>query len=371
MIRRLLLCFIGFLTLGLGGQVGYAQKLHGIVISDLSPWAGWGVHRGAIAGDALRMYVELHSQVPASQLEYYSLSMEEDEFSSPQAILDLLADVKPGSNDTLLVYYTGHGASDDRGHHLDLAGGKLYRDDLKRLMESKGARFNALITDCCNLRADGEDFFAPFVMPDEPRVISPLFRSLFFSDAGWLDLNGSSPGEAAFIAANVGDANLPGSIFTTALCRFWEANRSRPVGWERLIRDVSLEVAAAFKADYPKGAKVNAAAAPQMEQNVDAISYPGKPQRSGPRSGLTVRDRGGAGAVITLVAAGLPGERVFDLSRRDYRALRPGEVVVAANGQQVTSARQFAELVKQSPQVMRLKVDSQGRAGEVLLRLRY
>jgi S1-C subfamily serine protease len=75
--------------------------------------------------------------------------------------------------------------------------------------------------------------------------------------------------------------------------------------------------------------------------------------------------------VITLVAAGLPGERVFDLSRRDYRALRPGEVIVAANGQQVSSARQFAELVKQSPQVMRLRVDNQGRAGEVLLRLRY
>lgn len=348
-----------------------AQTMHAIVVADLSPWAGWGKHRSAIACDVLRMYEQLHSQVPQAQLNYLSISIEDDEYSSPKTILDLLEEAKPRATDTLLVYYTGHGAADDRGHFLELAAGRLYRDDLKRLMESKGARFNALITDCCNLRADGQEFFAPFLMPDEPRAVTPLFRSLFFSGSGWLDLNGSSPGEAAFIAGNVAEGDLPGSIFTTALCNFWGANRGRAVPWDRLIRDVSLEVAVAFKVNYPKGAKVSEGAAPQLEQNVDAIRYPGQPERSGPRSGLTVVDHGAAGARITSVASGSPAERVFDLGTRDYRALRANEVVLFANGEPIQTARSFAESVRRSPQIMKLRVSHQGRTGEVLLRLRY
>ena len=370
MLRYLAILIGGLLASGLIPQVAVAQKLHAIVVADLSPWAGWGTYLPSISMDTKRVYMQLHNQVPPAQLVYREISFEEDVVSDPQTILELVGELRPAAEDTVLVYYTGHGGNDDRGHHLELANGKLYREDLKRAMEAKGARFNVLITDCCNLRADGESFFAPMLMPDEPRVISPLFRSLFFSSRGWVDMNGSSPGEAAFVAP-LSDDDLPGSLFTTQLTDFLENHRKQPTTWEQLVREVSLGVAVAFKTLYPRGAMAAKGAPLQTEQNVEASSFPGMPERSGPRSGLTVRDEGGRGARIITVKAGQSGDRVFHLGSKTYGPLRPGQVIIAANGQPVTSAAEFVRRVQESPQVIRLQLRDGNRLGEVLLRLRY
>lgn len=370
MLRYLGILIGGLLASGLCPPLAVAQTLHAVVVADLSPWAGWGTYLPSISMDTKQVYLQLHNQLPPAHLVYHEVSIEEDASSSPQTILDLVAELRPTVQDTMLVYFTGHGGNDDRGHHFELAKGKLYREDLKRAMEAKGARFNVLITDCCNLRADGEAFFAPMLMPDEPRVISPLFRSLFFSSSGWVDMNGSSPGEAAFVAP-LSEDSFPGSIFTTQLTTFLDGHRTQPTTWEQLVREVSLDVAVAFKTLYPRGAMAAKGAPLQTEQNVEASAYPGMPERSGLRTGLVVRDEGGRGAQIIAVKAGQPGERVYSLSSKTYGSLRVGQIIVAANGRPVTSAAEFVRRVQESPQVMRLQVRDGNRLAEVLLRLRY
>jgi len=347
-----------------------AQTLHAVVVADRSPSAGWGKFAPNITIDALTIFSTLHNHVPESQLNYRAVEIEEDQYSSPALILELISEVDPAPGDTLVFYYTGHGASDDRGHYLDLAQGKLYRDDLRRAIEQRGAQFNCLVTDCCNMRSDGELFFAPAPMIEPPQRISALFRSLFFSADGWVDINGSSPGEGAFFTADI-DNDIPGSLFTKELSAFFDRYRNQATTWDHLIREVSLGVSVAFKTQYPKGASVAKGSPVQMQQNIDAIAYPGKPERSGPRSGLTVRDHNGRGALITIVSPGFPGERVYDLQTGEYISMRPQQVIVAVNGHPINQARAFAEAVKLSPQVMRVKIQDGNRTRDVLMRLRY
>ena len=135
-----------------------AQRLHAVVCGDSSDWAGWGKYAPNIGIDMVWMYSILHRNVPRRLLEYHSLPMETDQASSPQFIMQQLDEVQPGPHDTLLFYFTGHGAADDRGHYLSLAQGPLYRSDLLRQLQAKGARLTVLLTDCCNTRSDGQAF---------------------------------------------------------------------------------------------------------------------------------------------------------------------------------------------------------------------
>ena len=349
-----------------------AQTLHAIIFADQSPSAGWGKNAPNITFDVLKMFAAMNNHVPESQLNYQSATIDEDQYSSPQFVREVLSEVSPQPGDTLLVYYSGHGGSDDRGHFLQLAKGKLYRDELRKLMEQKGARLNVLITDCCNVRSDGKRMMAPAPWLEPPRALSPLFRSLFFTSNGWVDLNGSSPGEGAFFPANIdGGDSPPGSIFTTQLADFFDRYESQATTWEHLVREVGLGVSATFKDEYPKGASVGKGAPIQSEQNVYAIEYPGMPQRSGPRSGVTVRDHDGRGAFITVVRPGFPAERVYHLRSKQYVSLKPKQVIVAVNGKPVTGAMSFSDAVKESPQMMRLKIREGNRTDEYLMRLRY
>lgn len=347
-----------------------AQTLHALVIADLSPWAGWGKYAPAIQGDAAILFFQLHSQIPPQQLNYHSLQMFDNRASDPAAIREALAEITVRPQDTLLVYFTGHGSHDDQGHYFDLAQGKLYRSDLKALMETKAPRLNVLLTDSCDLRSDGEDFFAPFLMPIEPATASPLFRSLFFTPEGWVDINSSAPNEASFVG-QLRDEELPGSLFTSELNRFWERHQHRPSTWDLLVREVSIGVSVAFQANYPKGAMLAKGSKVQTAQNVYPLAYPGMPPQDGPRSGLVVRDHPGGGALITEVTPGYPGQRVFDIQAKVYGTLRAGQVIINVNGQPIADAEAFAVVVRRSPQIMRLTIVSGERTGEVLARLRY
>ena len=322
--------------------------------------------------DTLSVFTAFHNQVPERQLVYESVQFEEDVHSSPENILTAIKESRPKPQDCLFVYFTGHGGSDDRGHYLQLAQGKLYRDDIRKAMESKGCKLNVLITDCCNTRGDGESFFFPAPMLEPPQRISPLFESLFFASKGWVDINSSAPGEAAFFTANYEETGeLPGSLFTKRLSQFWDEQRKRGANWDQLVRWVSIGVMADFHSQYPNGASVAKGQPAQQEQNVFAIDYPGMPTNQGPRTGLMVRDAPGGGALISSVATGSPASLVYNLTMQRTHALTPKSTITFCNGEAVQNAAQFVQLAQQSPQIMRLRIRQQNAEFEALMRLRY
>jgi hypothetical protein len=98
---------------------------------------------------------------------------------------------KCGNDESLLFFYNGHGGLDEvRGQFLAMSNGdQLYRSELREMMESTGARLCTIITDCCSN-------IAGFTPPNR-RVPADwdMFKQLFFSQAGIVDMTGTSEGE--------------------------------------------------------------------------------------------------------------------------------------------------------------------------------
>jgi hypothetical protein len=189
-----------------------------------------------------------------------------------------------------------------------------------------------------------------------------------------VDINGSSPGESAYFFVRKNEDEPPeGSLFTNTLLTSLRQNSKKTAVWDQLLSLVSVKVHDAFRANYPTGVKSTVKGQQKQNgQNVYAIAYPGMPEKKGPRTGLTVRDHSGTGALISAVRADYPGTRVFDLKTKKFVSLKKDQVIVAANGQAVANSKQFSEIVKTSPQVLRLTVfDPSLGQRTFLMRLRY
>ncbi len=361
-------CLIGLL-IAPGVQ---AQKLHAVVVGDESDWAHWGEYLPNIQMDMTQIWVTLTNNVPESQLNLLTVTIESPEDGDPAQILAALDELRPAANDTLLFYFTGHGGLDDQGSYLSLEKGKLYRDTVQRRMAEKGARLTVMLTDCCNVRGDGKLEMAAAPAPEEPERVTPAFRALFFEPEGTVDVNACSPGESAQFFLKKDDEMYRGSLFTRSLVDYLDRRRTERFSWDELLRDVSVVVHVEFGRNYPDGVPMAKGPGRQSGQNVYAASYPGMPKNSGPRAGLIVRDSGGQGALIIRVDPDSPSTKVFDLKTRRYTSLQPQQVIRTANGRAVKGAAEFIEMTKGSPQVMRIEAGTARRGWrEYLIRLKY
>ncbi|MCM2375076.1 caspase family protein [Aporhodopirellula aestuarii] len=375
--RRQFVLFIAFCLLpsGLLPQIASSQEptVHAVIIGDTSPAAGWGALAVHITADTVGMYASLANGLPESQFRYYPLSLEDDQWATPDNIMSYLAEVNVRPNDTLLFYYSGHGAADDKGHYFHLAGGKLYRDDVRRAMETKSARLNVLLSDCCNLREDGFSYFAPGIRESPPLRAKPIFEALLLRPTGWVDLNASSPGEGAFFGSDDPEkGGFPGSLFTTALLNLWENQSNTSMTWDEAVDHVRVDVYLAFRQTYPKGAAPEAGFDSQTQQNVYAYSYPGMPPRTGPRTGMTVRNHSNPGALIVRAQPDSPATHAFDVAKQTFVSLQPGQNIVRANDTEIQRVEDLVAVAADSPQLMRLMIqNTNGTASEFLISLSY
>lgn len=364
--------FLLALAIVLGGaRPAACQSVHALIVGDVSPAAHWGQFERHINMDVAMVASIMSSHVPESRLVLRVMTIENNEDAAPRAILAALDELAPGPEDTLIVYYTGHGAADDRGQYFDLAAGPLYRADLRNAMAAKGARLDVLLTDCCNARSDGKSQARPYIDTPPPEDFSTIFRSLFIDQRGSVDINGCAPGESAFFAPKSNEGPSTGSLFTLAIEEYLRVNRDREVPWDDLLLGVSLTVHMQFRNGYPQGVKFAKGAAVQRDQNVFAAEYPGMPEERGPRADMLVRDASGQGAYVIEVGAGSPGTRAWDVTGNQYVTFGPGNLIVAANGVAVRSAADFKTAVADSPQVMRITLNAEGNLRDYLIRLRY
>lgn len=358
--------------LGTFATSGSAQTLHVVIAGDLSPSAGWGKYTSAVAMDLAMVSATISNNMPESKTDMVRLQIEEDEFSTPKFLLEAVARLEAQPNDSILFYFSGHGAADDQGHYIALAQGKLYREQLLSALESKKTRFVALITDCCNTRSDGYLYSAPYIHIKSPKQPSPLFRRLFLETTGIVDITSSSPGESAFFAPARDESGSPGSIFTLEWLEWLDQESHHPRSWDQMIRAVSLKVHNAFHDYYPKGASIAKGMPIQTQQNVFPLRYPGMPLSEGPRTGFIIRDFPGRGSVITEVVPDSPASSVFWIQKDQFVSLKPQQVIVSVNGKPTPNTEAVVQTVKSSPQIMRMTVrDANSGSMEVLMRMRY
>ena len=350
----------------------HAQRLHTVAVGDLSPSAGWGKYTAAVAMDLTNVWILVSENMPERGMDFSRLEIDEDQYSSPAHILDAVQRINVQPNDSILFYFSGHGAVDDNGHYLALSQGKLYRKDLLDALMKKNAKMVALITDCCNTRSDGYLYAAPGVRVSQPAKPTPLFRKLFFETAGVVDINSSSPGESAFFAPMEKEPFSPGSIFSLAWLNWTQKEKGNSRSWDELVRGVGLIVHKSFHDYYPKGASIAKGAPIQTDQSIFAFTYPDMPAAEGPRTGMLVRDFPGRGAVITQVSAKSPASQVFLIHDDRFVSLKPQQVVVSVNGTPTPDTETVVQEIKSSPQIVRLAIrDASTGTFEALMRMKY
>lgn len=115
------------------------------------------------------------------------------------------ADTAP---DTLVVYYTGHGATDPnpaRGHFLAFTNGPpLFRSEIVLELRRLRPRLAVLLTDCCSNLVNAA------AAPAAPMPGDQVARSLFLRTRGYVSINAATTGESAW-------CDMTGGFFTTAL----------------------------------------------------------------------------------------------------------------------------------------------------------
>lgn len=132
-----------------------------------------------------------------------------------------------GADDTLLVYFTGHGFVDSAGTGARLLCSdetSVARAELVEELRQARCRLKVLITDCCSTY---------FRMPaarlenaGDSGITQPISRSLLFGHRGFTDLTAASPGQAAY-------ATEMGGYFTSWLIGLASCNEN--LTWQVLF----------------------------------------------------------------------------------------------------------------------------------------
>ena len=142
-----------------------------------------------------------------------SVSDQEQGLITTKQVIDWFKNLRPKAEDTVLVYYNGHGKAYGKTHmlHFDDGTNDLYnRDELRALLSEKQARLKLLITDTCKNQVS-----TPIPRSTVYATVREKNRSytehLFLQHRGLLDITAASTNQ--FALAN----DLLGGFFTAAL----------------------------------------------------------------------------------------------------------------------------------------------------------
>lgn len=347
-----------FLATGTLGTTVLGQTIHVILAAD-----GTDTNIGnAVRADQANMSHLFQSNVPAANLNLIAL---DPSTLTLEGMLQAVERLNVAPNDTVVFYYSGHGAFDANGgkqfFELSNNRGKLYRETLLAKMEEKKPRLAVLLSDCCNnvintVPGVREVGVTPQIRA--PGNFSPLFENLFVFCSGVVDVTSSRPGEFSF-TINSKD----GSIFTKALIDV--ANQSKAndsMYWQVFHDSLSRETNKIFREGHPSGVRIpgtfkaelekanggHPVPDVQMSQTVHKYQLPGEGEvttpvvQEGPRLGLRAANHAD-GVQITAIHPNSPASRTN---------IVVGEIITAINGGAVHNETNYSEAVDHSPKTM-------------------
>lgn len=153
-----------------------------------------------------------------------------------------IKNVRPGSDDVIFVYYSGHGAMVDGETFIGTQGGILYRKELVKFMkEAPDCRLKILITDACSSNVNVSN---PSLNPD----LRSTLKNLFVEHKGFLHLTAASEGEYAW------SNDRRGGWFTSSLIetiyQFPDPNGDNFVSWEEVFKATKKKTQDLFDRAY-------------------------------------------------------------------------------------------------------------------------
>jgi hypothetical protein len=237
--------------------------------------------------------------------------------------------------DTLVVYYSGHGAYNMRAgdHLLTTSGGRLHLNrDLARAAREVRPRVTILLSDACSVLVQGLATAPAY--PGPPERISPIFASLFFElPPGVVPISASMKGQAAACDRN-------GGYFTCAICGFLEANPQRRTDWPSVLREVNRTIRQTR---------------PDTRQTayIIGVENPDPAPRFGVTAEATPQSRAVGGVEVTLVLNGYPATAMRRQGDDTTFYLIAGRhIITRINGRKVQNYAEYANAVRNSPSRM-------------------
>jgi len=314
----------------------------------------------SVESDIAMIDEAFRGNVPERQLRIRKLAGAD---LSPQRWLREIGELRPAENDTLVVYFSGHGAWQANGGHLFTPRGQmLRREQVAEAIRQRGMRLGVLIGDCCS-----QVIQVPIPVPFAPPVeeVTPLFDALFLKPRGFVDISATRPGELAMCTDG-------GGVFTIAFHLLCIDSTEQRLTWGQALDKLN----AATRRMYPR--QTAYAVKPLPAGQVAAIVPPGGDGNGGPgadgggggnggqpgrrlRLGITGidNDQGArhGGVAIQQVIANMPATRLrLAGGGAGYRMVPGRDVITHVNGTPVRTNAELVAAVYASPQTIRLTI---------------
>ena len=160
----------------------------------------------------------LSNTIPIRSTQY------ERDIVTANQVMQWIRNLNSSAEDTVLVYYSGHGVTDkynDKqylGFGVNLTDNLIPRDRFTELLRQKQGQLKMLITDTCSNRVEVPRLPPVDIGPNDlveirPREQLSYTKDLFLEHRGFLDITAASPGQYAW-----GNDNI-GGYFTAALLK--------------------------------------------------------------------------------------------------------------------------------------------------------
>jgi hypothetical protein len=327
-----------------------------LVIDDLDPGVGKSALRDR---DNLTRLLEAGFKDHKDRLQ---LTVLQGAAASDKAIFDHYQNLKPGRDDTLLFYFSGHGMHDPRllGHVLSLpGGGRMYRAVLRQVMQSKGTRLCVLLSDAC------ASF--PFAVEVRPAKEGPdweTLRSLLFAPRGLVDINAVTEGEVAWCNAELG------GFFTFALAealrrpfKQLDADGDGFLHWHEVIPEMQLGSQKIYKDLRERALRGKVRLSPADLDRMKAQGYQSVRIFSLPplwRFGARVLDNKGEGVKVAVVHADTPAA---------VAGLKSGDVILQIGKAALKNTDDFARAVSAARGTVEVEVQRVGSSAVETLRI--
>ena len=326
--------------LALSPQAAHAEPvIHLVIVADTAD----GTIGPSVAVDVEMVEEAFRGNVPERQLKIHKLV---DDEATVDDWLARIGRIQPANDDTLVVYYSGHGAyRRDKGHLFAPSGQLLPRQQLVAAMKQRGGRLGVLIGDCCSTLIE-VPVPVPFLPPGDQ--VTPLFDELFVKPRGFVDISATKPGESAM-------GTRAGGVFTIAFHLLCIQHTQDRLNWPTMLTKLNQ----ATRNMYPQQTAYAVSPLPGGQQaNGNGGARPGaKRVRLGLRGTDNAQGRRFGGVAIGQVFANMPATRLrLPGDARNYRIVPGRDIITHVNGTAVRTNAQLVAAVMASPPQIRLTI---------------
>lgn len=227
-------------------QTAPAARLHFILVANTNdPRIGYSVQKDVVNITSQVKDVATFLNLPLNMVEISGTKF------GKASVENALNNLKPGSNDIVIFYYSGHGYSNDRvateaypqfdlrqSRFDDILVATMNASEVYQKLKAKNARLNLVITDCCNsslglLKPEGKNFAltTKSLMSWEKSYC----YDLFMKSKGSVIATAAKKGQYAYGNTDVGGYFTSNLI--TAMEKYLSKFQTGSPNWQQIIEE--------------------------------------------------------------------------------------------------------------------------------------